>query len=174
MFWLALLGTIAFLGLRRASVAQNNLVVGINAFRIHQVSTSGIKAFVTLGVVNSSNQTYTISKIFLLLKYPKGNLTNSFDNVLATAENASTHVINPRSTKEIQLEINIPALKLLNVLKEYFFSNTKMIGEVTGTIAFSGQSSGFNIPPFEVDIRQHLKDISSQLQGILQFLGKKK
>lgn len=165
---LALLGGfLLFFAGNRANIANQNFAANITGFRIHSVSFFQTEIYVKLGITNSSNQDYKAGKAFLLLKYPKGTLTNSFQNELATAESILVEAIPARSKVEREFKILIPTQKLLSVLKEYFTSTKPMLAQVTGTIALDGTGNGLNLIPIEVDLRQSLDKVKEQIKGVL-------
>jgi len=151
----------------RATIANNNFTAGISAFRIHSITFFQVEMYVKLGITNSSNQDYKAGKAFFVLKYPKGTLTNSFQNELATAESLMIEPIPARSKTEREFKMLVPTNKLLAVVKEYFTSTKPMIAQVTGTIALDGTGNGLNLPPMEIDLRKAFDSVKSQVKGIL-------
>ena len=156
---------------RRAAVANNNLVFSIVGFRVHKVSITNIEFIVKLAITNASNQDYTISKAFFIVKYPKGGLSSgNIGNTLASFESLQNLFIKARQNIEADARVNISTLKLSSVIKEYFTSTSKMTGEVTGTISLSQNSNGINLIPVDFDVREAFNGVKSQVQGVLSFL----
>jgi len=157
---------------RRGVIANNNLVFSIAGFRVHRVSIANIECVVQLTITNASNQDYTIGKAFFVIKYPKGTLSSgSFDNALATFESLQNLQIKARQNVQAEAKVNIPTMKLLSVIKEYFTTTNKMVGEITGTVSLSQNSNGINLPAKDFDLRDALNGVKSQIQGILSFLS---
>lgn len=167
---LALGGILLYTG-RRAAVANTNIIIGIAGFRIHKVSLLNIECIVKIVFTNSSNQAYTLSKAFFVLKYPKGTLKDSFSNEIASFESLQNLQISARSRAEAEARVNIPTTKFFSVIKEYFTTSNKMLGEVVGTISFQNNTNGLNLPAFEFDIRDTLNSVKNSLKGILNFLN---
>jgi len=157
---------------RRGVIANNNLTFSIAGFRVHRVSVANIECVIRLSIVNASNQDYTIAKAFFIVKYPKGGLnTGAIGNTLASFESLQNLQIRARQTLQAEAKVNIPTMRLLSVIREYFTTSNKMIGEITGTITLNTNSNGINILPTDINIRESFNSVRSQIQGVLSFLS---